>query len=59
MKGWKTIVFNVLTIAVLIMQQMGTDLGISAPVITAVVAVINIVLRYFTDTKIFTSGELK
>ena len=52
MKGWKTIVFNVLTGILLLVDNMGEGLGISNEVIAGIIVVGNMVLRFVTTTPV-------
>lgn len=52
MKGWKTIIFNVLMAILLIVDKVGGDLGLSPEIMTLVAVVGNFILRFFTDTKV-------
>lgn len=51
MKGWKTILFNILTGAILVVDVQGTDIwGLTPEIISVVNVVGNIILRFLTTT---------
>lgn len=52
MKGWKTIAFNVLTGALLLLENMGVGLGLSNEILAAVLTVGNLILRFLTTTPV-------
>lgn len=52
MKGWKTIGFNIITGALLLLSQMGQDWGISPELIATISVVGNFLLRFFTTTPV-------
>lgn len=54
-KGWKTVVFNVLASIMPVLEVAGVDLGLEGDKLALYglgVTVANIVLRYFTSTAI-------
>ena len=52
MKGWKTILFNVVTAGLLVAEKLGADFGLSDSIIATVALVGNFVLRFLTTTPI-------
>jgi hypothetical protein len=56
MKGWKTILANVLMLAVLVAGKFGLDMGDTSavePFVPWVVIIVNLVLRFVTTTPVF------
>jgi len=49
-KGWKTILFNVITAAILIVDKAGEGLGIPPGVMETILVVGNLILRVFFTT---------
>lgn len=57
MKGYKTIIFNVLAAVAPVLETAGVDLGLEGNALTAYafgVAIVNLVLRFFTSTPVGT-----
>ena len=54
-KGWKTIIFNLLTGLLLIVDKAGEGLGIPPGIIETILVVGNLILRFFTTTPIMKS----
>ncbi len=58
MKGFKTLVFNLLAVMMPILQASGAaDLGLegtNAMIYAAILAMVNIILRFFTTTPVGT-----
>lgn len=53
LKGWKTILFNVLSGAILIAQSQGVDVwGLTPELVSTVVVVGNFLLRFLTTTSV-------
>lgn len=52
MKGWKTIVFNVLLGVLYLLDVQGLSWGLSAEVVSTLAVVGNFVLRFFTNSKV-------
>lgn len=52
MKGWKTIIFNILTGGLLLVEGLGEGWGIDLGTIAAVSSIVNIVLRFITTTPV-------
>jgi hypothetical protein len=52
MKGWKTIVFNILMGILLVIDQQGVNWGLSIEKIAAIGTVGNFILRFITTTPI-------
>lgn len=53
MKGWRTVLFNIAAAVVPILETAGADLGLEGQGLAIYglgVAVVNIVLRFFTTT---------
>ena len=58
MKGWKTVLFNVLAAIVPVLEVSGTDLGLDGTGLAVYglgVTVANLVLRFLTSTPVFKS----
>ena len=51
MKGYKTIIFNVLLGALYLLDLNGASWGLSAEVVATVGTIGNFILRFFTNTK--------
>lgn len=55
MKGWKTVLFNVLAAIIPVLEVSGTDLGLEGQQLAIYglgVTVANLVLRFFTTTPV-------
>lgn len=52
MKGWKTIIFNALTGILLLVEQMGVGLGIGPEVVSGILVVGNLILRFVTTSPV-------
>lgn len=55
MKGWRTVLFNLIAAVVPVLETAGVDLGLSGQGLALYglgVTVANVVLRYFTTTAI-------
>lgn len=50
LKGWKTILFNVVTGAILLIDNLGADWGIAPGLIEGILIVGNLILRFLTST---------
>ena len=48
LKGWKTILFNVVTGILLLVDNMGEGLGIPPAVLETIIVVGNLILRFLT-----------
>lgn len=53
MKGWKTIIYNVIMAIILVAEQQGAGFGLSPEVIGYITLIGNFVLRFFTTTPVF------
>ena len=54
-KGWKTIIFNVIMAIIFLIEKMGGDWGLSDSLIATILMIGNFILRFFTDTPIMKS----
>lgn len=52
MKGWKTIIFNVLMAILLVVEEQGELWGLSIEVIGFITVIGNAILRFFTTTPV-------
>lgn len=52
MKGWKTIVFNVIGAILLVAENQGVAFGLSPETIATILLVGNFVLRFLTTTPV-------
>ena len=48
MKGWKTILFNVLTGILLLVENMGVGFGLGPEIVSSILVIGNLVLRFLT-----------
>ena len=52
MKGWKTIVFNVIGAILLVAENQGVAFGLSPETIATILLVGNFILRFLTTTPV-------
>lgn len=58
MKGWKTIIFNILMGVMLVVEEQGQLWGLSLSTIGFITVVGNAVLRFFTTTPVGKSSTV-
>jgi hypothetical protein len=56
MKGWKTILFNIIAGLLLVAEQQGINFGLTPEIIGIIVVIGNFVLRFLTTTPIAMAG---
>lgn len=56
MKGWKTILFNIIAGIILVAEQQGVNFGLNPEIIGVIVVIGNFVLRFLTTTPIAMAG---
>lgn len=52
MKGWKTIVFNIISAIILVAETYGVGFGLDPQTIAYIALIGNFVLRFFTTTPV-------
>jgi len=55
MKGYKTLIFNIIAALLMIAENYGVTFGLSAEIVGYIAVIGNFVLRFFTTTSVLKS----